>query len=271
MAAFMQFPLLPLSVPTPGHRRLHDALRVLDEITHDIIRRHRQDAHERGTLLSIMMGARDSETGAGMDDKQLRDEVFTMLFAGHETSAATLSWAWYLIGRHPDVERRLYEEIERVLGDRRPTMEDLPHLVFTRRVIEETLRLYPPGWQACRQATEDDEIGGYRIPAGTTVFWSTYFVHRHRDFWEDPERFDPDRFSDDTGMKFDRPGYFLFGAGARLCIGNNFAMAEMQFVIAMLLQRYRFVGTSQAVIEPKPLVTLGASRPLIVRIVPRSR
>ncbi|MGW4329095.1 cytochrome P450 [Nocardia sp. NPDC004573] len=266
LTAYMRFPLLPLNVPTRGHRRFHNALRVLDEITFDIIHKNRDSTDNRGTLLSSMMSARDHDTGEGMHDKQLRDEVFTLLFAGHETTASTLTWAWYLIVRDPSVEGRLREEVDRVLGDRPPTISDLPNLTYTRRVVEETLRLYPPGWQQYRQAAEDDEIDGYRIPAGTTVFWSAYFVHRHRRFWDEPDRFDPDRFADEDCKRRDRPGYLPFGAGPRLCIGNNFAMVEIQLVIAMIMQRYRLYPTSNSVIEPLALITLEPARALTVRL-----
>lgn len=266
LAAYMRFPLLPLSTPTPGHRRFHHALGVLDEVTYAMIRRHRDNDHNGSSLLSLVMRAQDDATGEIMDDGQLRDEVFTMLFAGHETTAGTLAWAWYLIGRHPEVELRLRDEIDRVLAGRQPTMADLAELVFTRQVIDETLRLYPPAWQSYRQALADDQIGGHDIPAGTTVFWSDYFLHRHRDFWVDPERFDPDRFAPGRRAITDQPGYYPFGAGPRICIGNGFAMAEMQFAIAMTMQRYRLVPTSTEEIAPKALLALGAARPITVHL-----
>ncbi|MGO4615842.1 cytochrome P450 [Nocardia sp. 2YAB30] len=266
MSAYIRFPLVPLSVPTPGHRRFHRALRVLDEVTYEIIHRHREDEGDRGSLLAMMVRARDADTGVGMTDAELRDEVFAMLFAGHETTASTLAWVWYSIGRHPAVEQRLRAEIDQVLGGRRPTMDDLPRLVYTRHVIEETLRLYPPAWQIFRQAGEDDEISGYPIPAGTNVLWCSYLMHRHRQYWDDPERFDPDRFNKRDSATGDPAGYYPFGAGPRLCIGNTFAMAEMQFAIAMILQRHQLVPISGTSIEPRALLTLGAASPLIVHL-----
>lgn len=260
LASFVRFPLIPLSVPTAGHRRFQRATRELDAVTYELIRRHRKGQSDRHSLLSLMMHARDAETGDGMSDSQLRDEVLTMLFAGHETSANTLTWVWYLLGRHPEVERRLRAEIDSVLADRRPTMDDVPKLTYTRQVIEETLRLYSPAWQNYRQALADDEIGGYRIPAGTTIFWSYYFVHRHESYWDNAELFNPDRFSDANSTRGDHPGYFPFGAGPRLCIGNAFAMAEMQLTIAMTLQRYRLVPTTTKVIDPIALLTLQPGR-----------
>ncbi|NUS44293.1 MAG: cytochrome P450 [Mycobacteriaceae bacterium] len=269
LAAFIRFPFPPLSVRTPGHRRFHDARTVVDDVTYAMIRSHRRDDSDRNSLLSMMMRAHDDVTGARLDDRQLRDEVFTMLFAGHETTAGTLAWLWHLVGRHPDVELRLREEVDRVLAGRRPTMADLARLSYTRQVIDETLRLYPPAWQSYRQAVSDDEIGGFRIRAGSTVFWSSYHLHRHRDYWDDPERFDPDRFAA-ASVGVHASAYIPFGAGPRVCIGNRLAMAEMQFAIAMILQRYQLVPTEHAPITPRPLLALDVSRPVTVRLRPRA-
>ncbi|WP_175647961.1 cytochrome P450 [Nocardia donostiensis] len=269
LAAYMQFPLIPLSVPTLGHRRFRRALATMDEIVYTMIERQRREVlagTDSGSLLSLMVRARDADTGASMDDEQLRDEVRTMLFAGHETSANTLAWAWYSIGRHPEVEQRLREEVDRVLGDRQPTMDDVPALTYTRQVILETLRMYAPAWQNFRQAEEDDEIDGFRIPAGTLLFWSYYLVHRHPDFWEQPDRFDPNRFTGQDGINGEAPAFFPFGTGPRLCIGNTFAMTEMQLAIVMILQRFRLEPVDSAEIAPKASVTLKMAEPLIVRL-----
>ncbi|MGW4331000.1 cytochrome P450 [Nocardia sp. NPDC004573] len=266
LASFMRFPLVPLSVPTTGHRRFHRALKELDAITYEMISRHRTDASSHHSLLSKMMTAEDPQTHDGMTDDQLRDEVLTMLFAGHETSANTLTWIWHLLGAHPDVESRLRTEIDSVLEGRRPTMQDLPRLEYTRQVIAEALRLYSPAWHNYRQALEDDEIDGYHIPAGTTIFWSYYFIHRHRSYWPDPEQFDPDRFSGIDRANPHNPAYYPFGSGPRLCIGNIFAMVEMQFMIAMALQRFRLVSTSTTPADPVPTLTLVPSRPVTARL-----
>ncbi|MET9031194.1 cytochrome P450 [Nocardia sp. NPDC004168] len=266
LASFMRFPVLPLSAPTPGHRRFRRALDALDSITHEMIRQQETARGSHRSLLSRLMDARDSETGDRMSVHQLRDEILTMLFAGHETSANTLTWVWYLLGCYPEVEERLRAEIDAVVGERQPLIADLPRLVYTRQVIQETLRLYSPAWQNYRQALQDDVIGGYRIPAGTTVFWSYYFIHRHESYWPDPELFDPGRFSAAHGARVDPPGYYPFGAGPRLCMGNTFAMAEMQLTIAMILQRYRLIATSSRHIAPVALITLHPHRPITVHL-----
>ncbi|MGY1870302.1 MULTISPECIES: cytochrome P450 [Nocardia] len=268
LASFMRFPLLPMSVPTPGHYRFRQALNVLDSATYEMICLQRSNQGSHRSLLSRIMEARDTETGERMNVRQIRDEVLTMLFAGHETSANTLTWVWHLLGCHPEVEERLRAEIDTVVGDRQPLMADLPRLTYTRQVIQETLRLYSPAWQNYRQAVDDDIIGGYRIPAGTTVFWSYYFVHRHQSYWPNPDQFDPDRFSAADGARVETPGYYPFGAGPRLCIGNNFAMAELQLTIAMTLQRYRLIPTSNRPIDPVALITLHPRRPMTVTLEP---
>lgn len=269
LATYMRFPLIPLSVPTPGHRRFHRAMATLDEIVYDMIARHRREDGDNTSLLSLMIQARDADTGEAMSDTQLHDEVLTMLFAGHETSATTLCWAWYLLGRHPETEQRLTEEVDRVLGGHHPDISDTNRLACIRRVILETLRLYPPAWQLLRRAEADDEISGYHIPAGTLVFWSYYLIHRHRDFWDHPEQFNPDRFTDQDGITGDTPGFYPFGAGPRLCIGNTFAMAEMQLAMAMILQRFRMNPTDTSEIPPKAGLTLQPTKPYTVRLSPR--
>ncbi|MBF6351441.1 cytochrome P450 [Nocardia flavorosea] len=265
LAAYMQFPLVPLSVPTPGHRRFHAAMAVFDEIIYDMTAEQRRDESDDGSLLALMIQARDADTGESMDDARVRDEVLTMLFAGHETSASTLAWAWYSIGRHPEVEQQLLDEVDRVLGERTPTMADVPALVVAKQVILETLRLYSPAWQTVRQAGTDDEIGGFRIAAGTQIFWSYYLVHRHPDFWDDPERFDPGRFAGSNAINGDMPGFYPFGAGPRLCIGNTFAMAEMQLALAMTLQRMRLVSTDSTAIPAQAGLTLKMGRRFTAR------
>ncbi|WP_051162144.1 cytochrome P450 [Nocardia brevicatena] len=269
LATYMRFPLIPLSVPTPGHRRFHRAMATLDEIVYDMIARQRREDGDNTSLLSLMIQARDADTGEAMSDTQLHDEVLTMLFAGHETSATTLCWAWYLLGRHPETEQRLTEEVDRVLGGRHPDISDTTQLACIRRVVLETLRLYPPAWQLLRRAETDDEISGYHISAGTLVFWSYYLIHRHRDFWDQPEQFNPDRFTDQDGIIGDKPGFYPFGAGPRLCIGNTFAMAEMQLAMAMILQRFRMTPTDTTEIPPKASLTLQPAKPYTVRLSPR--
>ena len=191
-----------------------------------------------------------------MNDQQLRDEVLTILLAGHETTAVTLSWTWYLLSQHTDVEHKLHAELAATLGGRTPAVTDLPNLPYTKMVIEETLRLYPPAWGMARQAREADEIRGYHIPAGAPVAVSQYVTHRHPDFWENPEAFDPERFTPARSAGRPHFAYFPFGGGPRQCIGNNFALMEAQLILATLAQRYGLRLQPGHVVEPQAMLTL---------------
>ena len=230
---------LPESIPTPRNRRFRKVLRENDEFVYGLIDERRRSGHDTGDLLSMLLHARDEETGEGMSDKQLRDEVTTFLGAGSETTAMGLAWTWYLLSTHPEVDRRLRGELAAVLGGRAPTAEDLPKLQYTRMVIEEALRIYPPIWAFSRNAIADDEIAGYRIPSNSFVTMSPYVTHRDPAFWENPEGFDPERFAVDRTASRPRFAYFPFGGGPRLCIGAEFALMEMQLVVATVAQRYR--------------------------------
>ena len=233
-------PLWITRLPLPANRRFENALRTIDDAVHRIIGERRCSGREGGDdLLSMLMEARDEETGETMSDRQIRDEVTTIYLAGHETTAVTLSWTWYLLSKSPEVARRVHEEVSRILGERTPGIEDLPNLTYTRMVLDETLRLYPAAWMISRTAVEEDEIGGYRIPAGHTFFLSPYVTHRRTDLWPNPEGFDPERFAPADGNGPPRFAYYPFGGGPRLCIGNNFALMEAILIVAMTMQRYR--------------------------------
>ena len=253
---YIYHPVPPLGFPTPRNRRIQHYIRTLDEVVQVIITEHRRSGADKDDLLSMLLAARDEETGEGMNDRQVRDEVMTLLLAGHETTSNALSWAWYLLSQHPDAESCLHAELEQVLGGRTPTVEDLPRLTYTRMVLEETLRLYPPAVGFNRKAMADDEVGGYFVPAGTLIWLSPYMTHRHPDFWEKPEVFDPERFSPDCSVGRVHFAHFPFGGGPRLCIGNTFAMMEAQLVLATIAQRYclRMVPGHQ--VEPQALLTL---------------
>ena len=190
-----------------------------------------------------------------MDDKQLRDEVMTLLVAGHETSANVLAWTWYLLAQHPDIQERLHAELDQVLAGRALTVEDLPQLHYTRMVLQEAMRLYPPGWLFMRRAIQDDEIGGYHIPANSSILWSPYVSHRHPDFWEKPEQFYPEHFSEE-GAKRPHHAYMPFGSGPRMCLGNGFAMTEMQWILVTCAQQYRVSLAPGHRVELEPLQTL---------------
>jgi cytochrome P450 len=248
----------PHRVPTPRNRRFRAAVRTVDRAVYSIIAGRRRDGGNEEDLLALLMGTRDEATGEAMGDKQLRDEVMTLFLAGHETTANALSWALYLISTHPHVERRLREELDDVLGpDRRvPTIRDLPDLTYTRMVVDETLRLYPPAWITNRQAIAEDEILGHRIPAGAFVSLSPYVLHRHPNYWDHPDEFDPERFAPGGGNGRPRFAYFPFGGGPRQCIGQSMALVEAQLVLATLLDRCRLRPVSGRPVEAEALATL---------------
>jgi cytochrome P450 len=244
-------PVPPL-LPTAENRRFRRSLRTLDEIVLRIIAERRRSKGDRGDLISMLMESRDEETGATMDDRQLRDEAMTIFLAGHETTANALTWTWYLLSRFPAAFRELRQELAQVLGGRAPTAEDLPRLRYTRMLLEEAMRLYPPAWIISRSASGDDEIGGYHIPAGSIVFVCSYVVHRDPRIWEDPEGFDPHRFESAPP----KGAYFPFGAGPRQCIGNGFATMEAELVLATLAQRVRLELVPGHPVELEPSITL---------------
>jgi cytochrome P450 len=249
-------PFPPLSVPTPRNRRFKYNLRTLDKVVYDILSQRRASKMDNGDLLSMLMQATDEETGLGMSDQQLRDEVMTLLIAGHETVANALAWTWYLISQHPDVEQRLHSELDHVLAGRTPTLEDLSQLSYTRMIFEEAMRLYPPVWIIMRKALQDDTLGDYHLPARTYVAWSTYTLHRHPDFWERPEEFYPEHFSAENVAQRPHHAYLPFSHGPRICIGSAFAMTEAQLILATVAQRYRLSLVPGHPIEPQPLITL---------------
>ena len=226
----------PEWIPLPVHRRFLAAQRSFDDLIYEIIAERRREP--RDDLLSMFLQARDEETGEAMDDVQVRDEVRTMFIAGHETTATSLGWTWYLLSSYPNVLARLQVELAEVLGGRTATFEDLPRLTYLWRVIQESLRLYPPIWMYLRTAITDDEIGGHWIRAGRNIYLSPYITHRHPDFYENPEGFDPDRFDPEKTKAWHRFQFWPFGGGPRKCIGNDFAVTEMSLVVATVLQRF---------------------------------
>jgi len=244
------------TLPLPANLRFWRALRQLDTVVYRIIADRRKTGRDESDLLSMLLAARDEETGAGMTDLQLRDEVLTMLLAGHETTSLALSWTYYLLSQHPEVEHRIADEVERVIGGERPSFGHLDRLAWTRQAIQEALRLYPPAWGFSRQAVGDDEIGGYQVPKGALVFLIPFVVHRRPRLWPDPERFDPDRFAPELESERPRFAYIPFGGGPRGCIGNQFAMVEAQLIVATIAQRYRLELVPDQNIRAEPLITL---------------
>jgi len=260
---------IPLAVPTPGNRRFLDAVRALDAIVYRMIaERRRAGSDARADLLSVLLHARDEQTGEAMTDRQLRDEVMTIFLAGHETTANALTWTWVLLSRHPEAGRRLRAELSQVLGGRTPTAEDTARLPYLTMVLDESMRLYPPAWMIGRCAAADDVIDGYRIPAGTYVFISPYVTHRHPRLWENPEGFDPERFSPERAAAIPRYAYFPFGGGPRQCIGNGFATMEALIVLGTLAQRFRLDLAPGLRVDPEPLITLRPRGPVLMTAHP---
>jgi cytochrome P450 len=235
-------------------RREYDhALSVLDAFMANRIDEGRR--RPGNDLLSTLLAADDPATGRPYDDPELRDELKALFVAGHTTTASGLAWIWYLLARHEDIRRRLQREIRAVLGTRVPSAEDLPRLRYTRAVIDETLRLYPPTWVTARTTAGEVEVGGYRLPARTTVLLSPFVTHRHPRLWEDPERFEPARFAFPHSTQ-PRYAYFPFGGGPRACIGSMFALMEMQVIVAMVAQRYELHAAPGWRVEPDPRTVL---------------
>ena len=212
--------------------------RSLSRLIMDCVNRRRAQTVEKFDLLAMLMAARDRKSDEAMPDKQLLDEVMTLIVAGHETTASALNWMWYLLSQHPEAESRMHEELDRLPADP-PAMDAVAQLPYTRQVIEETLRLYPPGWLLTRRAIEADNIAGYPIASKTDVFISPYIVHRHPEFWTNPERFEPERFSAAHIAKRNRFCYLPFALGPRACIGEHFAMVEMILHTALLARHIR--------------------------------
>lgn len=262
---------IPRFVPWPGDRRLRRAHAVLDHAVQRVIEQHRQRrSADTADLLSMLLAVRDADTGAAFSDQFLRDQVMTLLFAGHETTASALSWIWYLLGQQHAVNERVRAELATVLGGRLPTVADIPRLTYTTMVIQEALRLYPPAWGITRQTRRPTGIGGYLIPVGGTVVVSPYVTHRHPAFWCHPDDFDPDHFLPEAVQDRPRFAFFPFGAGPRMCIGSGFAMLELQLVVATIAQAYRVTVPDGMVATPLPRVTLRprAEVPVVIERYP---
>jgi len=226
----------PLWVPVPKNAAYNKALKTLNDIVYPLITEARKNPEN--DLLDMLLEMRDEESGEGMTDKQARDEVVTIFFAGHETTAMVMTWMFYLLSQHTEVETQLRKEIADVLNGRTPTFADLPKLTYTQKVVQETLRLYPAAYLFAREAITDQSLDGYKIPAGMMIFITPFVTHRNPKYWPEPELFDPERFNPDQIAKRPSHVYFPFGEGPHLCIGNNFAMTEMQLILTMALQRF---------------------------------
>lgn len=259
----------PPSVPTPHNRAFRRGLQEVDSIIYGLIRDRRAHPNGHQDLLQLLLDASDPESGEGMSEKQVRDELVTLFLAGHETTANLLAWTFYLLSLHPEIETRLHAEVNAVLNGRDPTVGDLPNLPFTRRVLDETLRLYPPAWVVNRTALAEDELCGYSIPAGAFLIMSPYVMHHHPRYWDEPEKFDPDRFLPERSGDRHRFVYFPFGGGPRLCIGRDFALVEAHLILAALAQRFQLQLVPGARVMPQPLVTLRPRGGLPMKIIAR--
>ena len=260
----------PDFLPTPRNLRFRAALRRLDQAVYAIIDERRAAPAAQDDLLGMLLAARDEETGEGMNNLQVRDEVITMLIAGHETVASALTWTWYLLSSHPQIRSALHDESALLPASQSLQVADLDQFPIASQVFSEALRLYPPAWVITRKAIEPDELFGYSVPSGSLVILSPYVIYRQPDFWQEPESFDPLRFSTQAALGRNRFAYIPFGAGPRLCIGNQFASIESQMILALVSQRFWLELAPNASIQMDALVTLRprAGMPMLVRTYP---
>ena len=264
---------VPPWVPTRRNQEFHRALETIDSVVLDLIRA-RQAARSsgeqlRGDLLDMLLDAEDAETGEHMTDQEVLDEVKTIFAAGHETTANALTWTWLLLSEHPEVGEKLVAELDTVLGGRAPDLADVPNLHFTRQVFDEALRLYPPVPALVRRVVRPSILGGYEIPVGSRALISIYNIHRHPQFWEEPNRFEPERFSPEQRASDHDLAYIPFGAGQHKCIGNNLALMEGPLLLAMIAQRYELDLDPGRPVEREVAVTMRPKEGVYVRLRPR--
>jgi cytochrome P450 len=257
---------LPFWMPTVRNLRLRRTIRTLDRILQELID-HRRAAGGGADVLSLLLAARDEVDGRGLADRQVRDEVMTMFLAGHETTANALSWTWYLLGQHQDVQRRVREEVRSSLGGRSPKAADLPRLTLCEQVVKETMRLYPPAYVIGRRLVENMTVGGHFLPAGINVLMSPWIVHRDGRWHEQPQEFDPSRWTESRAAALPKYAYFPFGGGPRVCIGNTFAMFEATLIVAQVAQRFHLEPADTQPVRPLPAVTLRPRDPIAMRLV----
>jgi len=241
-------------LPLPAMRRFEKARDRLDQTIYKMIAERRASGVDRGDLLAMLLLAQDE--GTGMTDVQVRDEAMTLFLAGHETTANALTWTWYLLSQHPEVEARMHEEIDRELGGKAPSFDDVPRLNYTERLFAESMRLYPPAWAIGRRAKAAFSLGEYVAPAQSIVLMSPYAMHRNPRYWPEPERFDPDRFLPEAVASRPKFAYFPFGGGARLCIGERFAWMEGVLVLATIAQKWRLRLEAGHAVDHQALITL---------------
>lgn len=255
-------------LPSPRRMRLKGALRVFDSAIHQLIAEAHKPENDGVNLLQMLLASTNPETGKPLSPRELRDDMMTMLAAGHETTALAIAWVCYLLSKNPTVLRTLKAENTRVLGGRAPAISDLAAMPYNLMVIQETLRLFPPFWTLSRQALQDDALGGYHIPAGSTLMVCPYVTHRDSRLWENPEGFDPERFAPGTEAARHPFAYFPFGGGPRVCIGKNFALLEAQLCLAMIAQRFTLELMPGHRTEPRPMISLRPSNGIKMLVRP---
>lgn len=264
--------LLPFSellekLPLPQKKRFQQAKDQLDKIIYRLIDERRRSGEDHGDLLSMLLLAQDEEeSSGGMTDEQVRDEAMTIFLAGHETTSNAMSWTWYLLSQHPEVEAKLHEELDAVLGGRVPTFDDVAQLRYTEMVLAESMRLYPPAWAVGRLSIDEYEVGGYRLPKGSLILLSQYVMHRDARYFADPERFDPLRWT--TEAREARPvySYFPFGGGPRRCVGEGFAWMEGVLLLATLARHWRLRLVPNHTVKPHPVITLRPKHGMLMKL-----
>jgi cytochrome P450 len=254
-ANFGRTVLVPLWVPTPRNIRAKLGVRRLEKVIYRIIANRRACGRDSGDLLSLLLQAQDDD-GSHMSDRQLRDETITLFLAGHETTANTLSWTWWLLAQNPAVEKRFHEELDGVLGRSVPTLEDLPKLPYLNQLLTESLRLYPTAWGMARLAVEEHEIAGYPVHVGNGVAFAQWVIHRDARWFDAPLEFRPERWGSGLAKQLPRFAYFPFGGGPRQCIGNTFALMEASVVLATIGQKFRFALVPGHRVTPLASITL---------------
>lgn len=243
--------------------------RALTRIILDVIEQRRRENPERIDFLAMFMDSRDKETDEAMTDRELLDEIMTMIIAGHETSAITLNWVWYFLGKYPEVEAKLHAEVDNADYDLIPGFDDLEQLPYVKQVVEEALRYYPPVWLYTRKAIQDDQLGDYFVPAGTDIFITPYFLHRHPVYWSDAEKFDPERFAEQNIKNQHKQAYIPFSAGPRRCIGDFFATVEMQMHFGLMARKFHLQLLEDKPMELEPAVNLRNKHPIYMKLIRR--
>lgn len=261
--------ILDNRLPTATHRRFNAAAREIDDIVYRIIAERRSSGSDEGDLLSMLLAAHD-EDGSQMTDRQLRDEVMTLFLAGHETTALTLSWAWYLLAQNSEVEAKFHAELDEVLGGRAPTVADIPRLKYTDMIAKESMRLYPPAYGVAREARNDFELGGYRIRGGSQLFMFQWATQRDPRYFTEPNRFYPERWNEELSNSLPKYAYFPFGGGPRICIGNYFAMMEVVLLLATIGAKFRFSLLPDHPVSLMPAMSLRPANGIKVTAIRRN-